>query len=98
MIENLRLIKRSHPRLKRSGFPAQGLKIGNGIYWNERLTEFVEDTFGYLREYYRRNDSENSLGVDKKLLGWKINQKREDRIDIVIFCKVIWRNLFQLYS
>ena len=77
--------------------PKKNVTMGNGLYWNERLTEFVEDTFGYLREYYRRNDSENCFGVDKKLLGWKIGQKKEERIDTVIFCKVVWRNLFQLY-
>ena len=77
--------------------PKKNVTMSNGLYWNERLTEFVEDTFGYLKEYYRRNDSENSFGVDKKLLGWKIGQKREDRMDTVIFCKVVWRNLFQLY-
>ena len=54
--------------------------------------------FGYLKEYFKRNNSETAFGVDKKLLGWKINQKRVDRIDTVIFCKVVWRNLFQLYA
>ena len=78
--------------------PKKNVTMKNGLYWNERLTEFVEDTFGYLKEYYRRNDSENSFSVDKKLFGWKINQKREDRIDTVCFCKTIWRNLFQLYN
>ena len=78
--------------------PKKNLTMSNGLYWNERLTEFVEDTFGYLKEYYRRNNSESAFGVDKKLLGWKINQKRDDRIDTVIFCKVVWRNLFQLYA
>ena len=78
--------------------PKKNVTMSNGIYWNERLTDFVDDTFGYLKEYYRRNDSENSFGVDKKFLGWKINQKKEDRIDTVIFCKVVWRNLFQLYG
>jgi len=78
--------------------PKKNVTMENGLYWNERLTEFVKDTFGYLKEYYRRNDSENSFGVDKKLLGWKINQKRGDRIDTVCFCKTIWRNLFQLYN
>ena len=78
--------------------PKKNVAMGNGLYWNERLTEFVEDTFGYLKEYFKRNNSETAFGVDKKLLGWKINQKRADRIDTVIFCKVVWRNLFQLYA
>lgn len=78
--------------------PKKNVTMGNGIYWNERLTEFVEDTFGYLKEYYQRNNSESCFGVDKKLFGWRINQKRDDRIDTVCFCKTIWRNLFQLYG
>lgn len=78
--------------------PKKNLTMGNGLYWNERLTEFVEDTFEYLREYYRRNNSESAFGVDKKLFGWRVGQKREDRIDTVLFCKTILRNLFQLYA
>lgn len=78
--------------------PKKNVTMGNGLFWNERLTEFVEDTFGYLREYFKRNNSESGFGSDKKLFGWKINQKREDRIDTVIFCKTVWRNLFQLYA
>jgi transposase len=71
--------------------------MNNGLYWNERLTEFVENTFEYLREYYKRNNSEGGFSTDKKLFGWRVAQKREDRIDTVLFCKTILRNLFQLY-
>ena len=78
--------------------PKKNVTMANGLYWNERLTEFVEDTFGYLREYFKRNNSESAFATDKKFLGGKIDQKREDRIDTVIFCKVVWRNLFQLYA
>lgn len=77
--------------------PKKNLTMGNGLFWNERLTDFVKNTFEYLKEYFRRNNSESAFGVDKKLLGWKIGQKREDRIDTVCFCKTVWRNLFQLY-
>jgi transposase len=87
----------SYKNCKMYFIPKKNVTMQHGLYWNERLTEFVEDTFGYLREYYKRNSSENAFSVDKKLLGWKLNQKREDRIDTAIFCKVIWRNLFQLY-
>lgn len=78
--------------------PKKNVTMSNGIFWNERLTEFVDNTFSYLREYYRRNNSESAFAVDKKLFGWKIGQKRDDRIDTVCFCKTIWRNLFQLYA
>ncbi len=77
--------------------PKKNVTMGNGIFWNERLTEFVEDTFSYLREYYKRNNSESAFGADKKLFGWRVGQKREDRIDTVLFCKTILRNLFHLY-
>jgi len=78
--------------------PKKNVTMQNGLFWNERLTEFVDDTFVYLKEYFKRNNSESAFAVDKRFLGWKINQKREDRIDTAIFCKVVWRNLFQLYS
>jgi len=77
--------------------PKKNVKMNNGLYWNERLSEFVDNTFGYLKEYYRRNNSESAFGVDKKLFGWRVSKKREDRIDTVLFCKTILRNLFQLY-
>ena len=77
--------------------PKKNMTMNNGLYWNERLTEFVDNTFEYLREYYKRNNSECGFSVDKKLLGWRVAQKREDRIDTVLFCKTILRNLFQLY-
>lgn len=77
--------------------PKKNVTMNNGLYWNERLTEFVDDTFGYLKEYYKRNNSESGFGVDKKLFGWRVSQKKEDRINTVLFCKTILRNLFQLY-
>ena len=78
--------------------PKKNVTMQHGLFWNERLTEFVNDTFGYLKEYFKRNNSESGFSEDKKLMGWKIAQKREDRIDTAIFTKVIWRNLFHLYS
>ncbi|MCG2717836.1 MAG: ISNCY family transposase, partial [Nanoarchaeota archaeon] len=33
---------------------------------------------------------------DKRRLGWKLAQKREDRIDTAIFCNQLWHNLFWL--
>ncbi len=76
--------------------PKKNVALKNGFRWHEMLNRFVKNTFQYLKEYFRRNNSEGAFSVDKKLLGWKINQKRGDRIDTAIFCKNIWRNLFQL--
>ena len=76
--------------------PKKNVSLKNGLAWNEMLDRFVNNTFEYLKEYFKRNNSESGFSADKKLLGWKISQKKEDRIDTAIFCKVIWRNLFQL--
>ena len=46
--------------------------------WKDTMREFVTDTYQYLKEYYKR---ENSEAADKKLFGWGIAQRREDRID-----------------
>ena len=55
------------------------------------MREFVTDTYQYLKEYYKR---ENSEAVGKKLFGWGIAQRREDRIDSALFCTGLWHNLF----
>ncbi len=52
----------------------------------------------YLREYFQRNNSESGWASDKKMFGWKISQKREDRIDTSLFVKVVWHNLLLLYN
>ena len=54
------------------------------------MREFVTDTYQYLKEYYKR---ENSEAVGKKLFGWGIAQRREDS---ALFCTGLWHNLFNL--
>jgi transposase len=77
--------------------PRKNAKLGHGEKWLHTMQEFVYETMGYLGHYYKRNNSENGFGVDKKLFGWKIRQKRDDRIDTAGFSKVIWHNLFYLF-
>lgn len=76
--------------------PKKNVTMQNGIKWNNTLTYFVEDTYSYLREFFKRNNSESEFGVDKKLFGWRVSKKREDRIDTYLFCRVVWRNLLRL--
>ncbi|MFP3130532.1 MAG: hypothetical protein RXR51_02985 [Nitrososphaeria archaeon] len=52
--------------------------------WKDTIRGFVTDTYQYLKEYYKR---ENSETADKKLFGWVITQRREDRIDRALLCK-----------
>jgi len=64
--------------------------------WKQMLKRFVEDPKGYLREYYRRNQSESGISEDKRRFGWRIAQRREDRVDTAVFCAALWHNLFWL--
>ena len=76
--------------------PRKDAKLGHGIHWYETMKLFVEDTMNYLEEYFKRNNSESGWSSDKKMFGWQVRQKREDRIDTALFCRDIWHNLFRL--
>ena len=50
----------------------------------------------YTFEYYKRENSGAGFSANKKLFGWEIAQRREDRIDSALFCIGLWHNLFNL--
>jgi len=77
--------------------PRKGSKLGHGDEWLNTMKSFVYDTMRYLKEYFQRENSENGWSCDKKMFGWRVAQKREDRIDTALFCRVIWHDLFYLY-
>jgi transposase len=78
--------------------PKKNVELANGFKWHETLKDFLLNTTEYLREYFRRNNSEVEWASDKKMFGWKISQKREDRIDTSLFARAVWHNLFLLYN
>ena len=78
--------------------PRKNAKLGHGEKWLNIMKDFYDNTWNYLKEYYKRNQSENGFSVDKKVFGDKIRQKLEYRIDTAIFSKVIWHNLIYVYS
>ena len=78
--------------------PKKNVELGNGTPWLKTMERFLDDTLGYLAEYYKRENSESGWSGDKKMLGWKVSQKREDRIDTALFCGTIWHNLFFLFG
>lgn len=84
------------PETKVYIIPKKNAKLGHGIHWYETLKAFVVDTMRYLEEYFKRNNSESNFGADKKMFGWGVRQKREDRIDTALFCRDIWHNLLRL--
>lgn len=77
--------------------PRKNSKLGHGDEWLETMKRFLDDTMSYLKEYFRRVNSESGFAQDKKLFGWKVSQKIEERIDTALFCRVIWHNLINLF-
>jgi len=77
--------------------PRKNSKLGHGKEWLETMKSFVLDTMNYLKEYFQRVNSENGFAQDKKLFGWRVSQKIEERIDTALFCRVIWHDLINLF-
>lgn len=71
------------------------VNIGLGE-WGKMVTRFVEDTKLFLKDYFQRNQSESGFAEDKKRTGWKIFQKRSERIDTANAIIYAWHNLFWL--
>jgi len=62
--------------------------------WGKMVARFVDDTKLFLKDYFQRNQSESGFSEDKKRTGWKIFQKRADRIDTANAAIYAWHNLF----
>jgi len=78
--------------------PRKNVGLKNGLKWNDTMKDFLLNTMNYLQEYFKRNNSESGFSSDKKMFGWSISQKREDRIDTSLFVRTVWHNLLLLYS
>lgn len=77
--------------------PKKNAALSNGFKWHETLKEFLLNTTQYLEEYFKRNNSESQFASDKKLFGWRISQKRDDRIDTALLVRMVWHNLLLIY-
>lgn len=78
--------------------PKKKVKLEHGAKWTETLGNFLCDTVKYLEEYFRRNNSEAGFASDKKMFGWKISQKRGDRMDVALLVRMVWHNLILIYK
>jgi len=76
--------------------PKSNTKINGPSRWRKIFRRMVEDPLSYLIEYYGRENSESGFSVDKRMAGWKIWQRREDRIDTAIGCIATLHNLFRI--
>lgn len=73
--------------------PKSNTTINGSKEWHEIWNAIMYDTMSYLREYYKRENSESGFSGDKKSNGWKVWQKRDDRIRTSLMCKGLWHNL-----
>ena len=53
----------------------------------------MNDPIAYLREYFKRNNSEAGFSADKRSTGHMIFQRRNDRIETSGFCRGQLHNL-----
>lgn len=74
--------------------PKKNATIKGSLKWKKILHNFVNDTTGYLGEYFQRNQSESGFSEDKRRFGWKIPQRRPDRIETNNFLTSVWHNRF----
>ena len=73
--------------------PKKNATVKGSWKWKRMLDDFVNETSGFLEEYFKRNQSESGFSEDKRRFGWKIAQRRPDRIDTNNFCTTIWHNM-----
>ena len=76
--------------------PKKNATLNGSRKWKSTMKEFVEDTMKYLEQYHQRSNSESGFAADKRVLGWNIAQRRDDRIDHALFCTGLWHNLFNM--
>lgn len=76
--------------------PKKNSTLNGSLKWKNTMKDFVLNTMPYLEEYHQRSNSESGFAADKKMLGWNIAQRRDDRIDNALFCTDLWHNLFNM--
>jgi transposase len=78
--------------------PRKNATLKGSWKWKDTMEDFVKDTIPYLGQYYLRNNSESGFSADKRGFGWKVGQKRNDRIGTALTCTGVWHNLLNLYT
>jgi len=76
--------------------PKRNATLNGSQKWKDTMKEFLENTMKYLEQYHQRSNSESGFAADKKMLGWNIAQRRDDRIYSALFCTGVWHNLFNM--
>jgi transposase len=92
----VKLIEEKFGKVKFFIIPKKNATVRGSWEWKRMLARFVEDVKAFLKEYFQRNQSESAIAEDKKRIGWKLGQKRVDRIDTAICLTGLWHNLYWL--
>jgi transposase len=87
------LFGKQFPQIELYFIPKINATIRGSWIWKRMLYNFTTDPHTYLEEYYKRNQSESGHAEDKKRTGWKLGQKREDRIETANTLTVLWHNV-----
>ena len=76
--------------------PKSNTTINGPSNWRNIFKRIMNNPILYLKEYYKRENSESGFSTDKRMVGWKIWQKRDERIDTAISCIALLHNLFRM--
>ena len=76
--------------------PKSNATIRGCYAWKDMIRDFMFYPFLFLHEYFRREHSESGFSADKRFNGWKIWERRDDRIQTATMCKGVWHNLIWL--
>lgn len=76
--------------------PKSNTTINGPSRWRKIFRMMMKDPWTYLVEYYKRENSESGFSTDKRMFGWKIWQKNDDRVNTAISCIATLHNLFRM--
>jgi transposase len=76
--------------------PKSNATIRGSYAWKDMVRDLISYPFLFLSEYFRREHSESGFSADKRCDGWKIWQRRDDRIETATMFKGVWHNLLWL--
>jgi len=88
------LLNNKSEKVKMYLIPKKNATIKGDWEWKRMLHRFVNETKSYLEDYYQRNQTESGISEDKKRTGWKLGQKREDRLETANKLTHLWHNLY----
>ena len=73
--------------------PKKNSRIRGPRAWRDMILRFMNDPIAYLKEYFKRSNSEAGFSSDKRSTGHMIFQRRKDRIETSGFCKGLLHNM-----